>query len=370
MSDIGTLDFDELAIKLLPKGPQYPYGLGKEEKAQFMVAAMSELTHFHAKACEPFGRIIVNRLDDDFRYKDLGSVPFLPVNLFKSVELKSIEDGKIQRILRSSGTSGHEPSKIYLDRVTAKFQTQVLSSLMKFNIDERRRPMAIIDSRNVLRNNSQMSARAAGIAGFSVFGRKPVFCLDEAEKIDLFSLEQAIENSEGEPMLIFGFTYLIWRELVLSGLERSIKFPKGSILLHGGGWKRMVDDEVSPDIFKDTLKKRFGIAKVINYYGMIEQVGSIYFECDLGYLHAPDFSEIIVRDQVSLEVVADGTPGIIQTLSTIQTSYPGHSLLTEDVGIRYGSDTCSCGRLGTFFKILGRLPKSEARGCSDTGSKR
>ena len=370
MSDISALDFDELADKLLPKGPKYPYGLTKEKKEQFMMRAMLELTHFHAKACEPFGRIIGTQLYDDFNYKNLGSVPFLPVNLFKSVELKSIEDDKIQRILRSSGTSGHKPSKIYLDRVTAKFQTQVLSSLMKFNVDERRRSMAIIDSRNVLRNNSQMSARAAGIAGFSVFGRKPVFCLDKTEKIDLSSLEQAIENSDGEPMLIFGFTYLIWRELALSDLESSIKFPEGSILLHGGGWKRMVDDKVSPDIFKDTLKKKFGLTKVINYYGMVEQVGSIYFECDHGYLHAPDFSEIIVRDPSSLEIVADGTPGIIQTLSTIQTSYPGHSLLTEDVGIRYGSDTCSCGRLGTFFKILGRLPKSEVRGCSDTGTKR
>jgi hypothetical protein len=370
LSYIGKLDFDELVVKLFPKGPKYPYGLGKEEKSKFMVGAISELTRFHAEACEPFGRIIANGLEDDFCYKDLSSIPFLPVNLFKSVELKSIEDSKVQRILRSSGTSGHKPSKIYLDSVTAKFQTQALFALMKFNIDESRRPMAIIDSRNVIRNNSQMSARAAGIAGFSIFGRKPVFCLDEAEKIDLPSLEKAIINSEGKPMLIFGFTYLIWRELVLSGLENTIKFPEGSILLHGGGWKRVLDDKVSPDIFKDTLKKRFGISKVINYYGMVEQVGSIYFECDLGYLHAPDFSEIIVRDQVSLEVAVDGAPGIIQTLSTIQTSYPGHSLLTEDVGIRYGSDACPCGRLGTFFKVLGRLPKSEARGCSDTGSKR
>ena len=58
--------------------------------------------------------------------------------------------------------------------------------------------------------------------------------------------------------------------------------------------------------------------------------------------------------------------GIIQTLSILPISYPGHSLLTEDEGILLGEDDCECGRLGKYFKILGRLKNSELRGCSDT----
>ena len=47
-------------------------------------------------------------------------------------------------------------------------------------------------------------------------------------------------------------------------------------------------------------------------------------------------------------------------------SYPGHSLLTEDEGILLGEDDCRCGRLGKYFKIVGRIKNAEIRGCSDT----
>ncbi|MHB8062980.1 MAG: LuxE/PaaK family acyltransferase [Ruminiclostridium sp.] len=50
----------------------------------------------------------------------------------------------------------------------------------------------------------------------------------------------------------------------------------------------------------------------------------------------------------------------------IPRSYPGHALLTEDKGIILGEDDCPCGRFGKYFKVTGRIPKAEIRGCSDT----
>ena len=55
----------------------------------------------------------------------------------------------------------------------------------------------------------------------------------------------------------------------------------------------------------------------------------------------------------------------MQLISLLPTSYPGHNLLTEDEGIIYGKNNCNCKRKGKFFKIIGRLKKSENRGCSD-----
>jgi hypothetical protein len=31
-----------------------------------------------------------------------------------------------------------------------------------------------------------------------------------------------------------------------------------------------------------------------------------------------------------------------------------------------GEDDCPCGRKGKYFKVTGRLPKTQQRGCSDT----
>lgn len=53
-------------------------------------------------------------------------------------------------------------------------------------------------------------------------------------------------------------------------------------------------------------------------------------------------------------------------LSLLPRSYPGHSLLTEDMGVLLGEDDCPCGRLGKYVRVTGRVPKAEVRGCSDT----
>ena len=52
--------------------------------------------------------------------------------------------------------------------------------------------------------------------------------------------------------------------------------------------------------------------------------------------------------------------------SPMAVSYPGHSLLTEDMGAILGVDDCPCGRKGKYFRIDGRIPQAEIRGCSDT----
>jgi hypothetical protein len=105
---------------------------------------------------------------------------------------------------------------------------------------------------------------------------------------------------------------------------------------------------------------------VSNYYGMVEQTGSIYMECEAGRLHASIYSDVVIRRHVDFSVAEIGEPGIIQIVSILPGSYPGHSLLTEDEGVLLGEDDCACGRLGKYFKIVGRLQHAEIRGCSDT----
>ena len=79
----------------------------------------------------------------------------------------------------------------------------------------------------------------------------------------------------------------------------------------------------------------------------------------------PAWAELLVRDPVSLEVVPEGQEGVLQFISPIQTSYPGHSVLTEDVGVLLGVDDCPCGRKGSYFKVIGRAKQAEVRGCGD-----
>ena len=89
-------------------------------------------------------------------------------------------------------------------------------------------------------------------------------------------------------------------------------------------------------------------------------------ECEQDHFHASVYSDVIIRRAVDFSIADVGEKGIVQVLSILPESYPGHSLLTEDEGVLLGEDDCPCGRLGKYFKITGRLKNAEARGCSDT----
>jgi len=123
---------------------------------------------------------------------------------------------------------------------------------------------------------------------------------------------------------------------------------------------------------------------VIDLYGFTEQGGMIYPTCEAGNRHTPIWCEmiyptceagnrhtpiwceVIVRHQTSLEPLGSGESGLMQFITPIQTSYPGHSVLTEDIGQIIGVDDCPCGRRGTTFRITGRANlATEVRGCGD-----
>ena len=102
---------------------------------------------------------------------------------------------------------------------------------------------------------------------------------------------------------------------------------------------------------------------------MAEQLGSVFVECEHGHMHCSNYSDILIRKPQEFSVCQRGERGLIQLLSVLPYSYPGHSILTEDEGIILGEDDCPCGRKGKYFKILGRIKNAELRGCSDTYEK-
>jgi hypothetical protein len=83
-------------------------------------------------------------------------------------------------------------------------------------------------------------------------------------------------------------------------------------------------------------------------------------------LYCPDFDDVLIRNPQTWEEKPVGAPGVIDVVSTLPRSYPGHVLLTEDLGVYNGIDDGDWS--GKHFSVLGSLPKAEARGCSDTFS--
>ena len=113
------------------------------------------------------------------------------------------------------------------------------------------------------------------------------------------------------------------------------------------------------------MRSAFGLTSIHNFYGMVEQIGSIFLEGPDGLLYPPNFADVIIRDPITWQPLPLGQPGIIQMLSLLPTSYPGHSLLTEDVGVIEKIGSGIDGWRGKGLRVIGRVPKAELRGCSD-----
>lgn len=343
-----------------------PYHLIQSEKERNLLRKLNELSNFHNEHCENYSNMMY-KSNQQLQASKIEEVPYLPVQLFKLLDLKSISDEEIVKVLTSSGTTGQQVSKIYLDKKTATEQTRALIKIMKPILGDKRLPMVILDTKSVLKNRKSFSARGAGILGFANFGYKPFYALNDDMSIDIKGLQNYLEKYKGQRILLFGFTFMIWQYIFKESLEKNIflDFSNG-VLIHGGGWKKLKDEAVSSKEFNRSLYHQFGIKEVHNYYGMVEQVGSIFLECSEGYLHAPSYADIIIRNPITFETVPFNKQGLIQVVSELPNSYPGHSILTEDLGTIRGLDDCNCGWKGKYFTVEGRIPKAEVRGCSDT----
>lgn len=347
-----------------------PYSLSSAEKNKLLTERLLELTKLHQEKCPEYAQILDAIGFDASSVKSYKALPFLPVRLFKELSLKSIPDGEVVKTMTSSGTTGQSVSKIYLDRNTSTNQQKTMVKIVSEFTGSSRMPMIIIDCPSVIKNRAMFSARGAGILGFSIFGSKKIYALDDDMKLDVEGLKEFLATHKGQKILLFGFTFMIWQHFykeLLRLKDEGVSFDLyNGILIHGGGWKKLISEAVSHDEFHKRLKDVCGLQHIHDYYGMVEQTGCIYMECECGHLHASIFSDVITRRPLDFSECNIGEKGIIQVVSTIPESYPGHSLLTEDEGVILGEDDCPCGRKGKYFRIEGRLKNAEIRGCSDT----
>jgi|TARA_B100000787_G_scaffold168099_1_gene156192 phenylacetate-coenzyme A ligase PaaK-like adenylate-forming protein len=341
-----------------------PFGLKKIKKSIFFDKNFKKIMNFHSSKSTLFKKLSTQLFTSYNKNSKLNAYPFIPIRLFKEHELKSIGTKDIYRILNSSGTSG-SLSKIFLDKDNSKNQIKVLNRIASEFLGNERLPMLVVDKKNTNSLKTSFSAREAGISGFAMFGKDLTYALDEDMNIDYGKINIFLKKYKDKKFIIYGFTSIIWEYLVKKINKKKLSgYLSNALILHGGGWKKLAQENISNISFKKKIKEQLNIDNIINYYGMVEQTGSIFFECVHGFFHTSVFSEIIIRD-INFSSVENNKEGMIQLLSLIPSSYPGNSILTEDLGIIIGEDNCKCGRLGKYFLVNGRIADAELRGCSD-----
>jgi len=355
-----------------------PYTLGSEQRCKRLLELLKAEIAYACERHSAYANYIAHWPIDFRNAERIADLPYLPVGVFKAnPPLSLVTSEKVKRTLSSSATTGQVPSRIVLDAATSRRMGKGALTIVRDFIGPARRPYLVIDTPENLAAQGQIGARGAAIQALRSFATEIVCCIepvpDGGSHLDVDRLLASAAQWKDSEVLVYGFTYVIWTQFIQTLKQRGIQLnlPNARIL-HSGGWKRLQQLAVTREAFNRDVASVFGCptTSVIDYYGMVENVGVIYPDCEYGNKHVPAFAEIMVRDPLTLEPVKPGEKGLIQVCSVLPTSFPGFLLLTEDTAELISDEGCPCGRKGPSFRFAGRVPKAEIRGCGNLESTR
>jgi len=346
----------------LPFDPENPYGPRSE--AGFL-AEMNALTRAHLAGCPEYARIW-----PDFGEADSPeNLPWLHVGLFKHIEFRTRGEGiRHERTLKSSATTSGVSSLVTLDRASSELQSASTQAIFRNFVGDRIRPLLVLDSSRSLLTRGEVSARIAAALSLRPLASEIHFLLEDAEdpgSLKWDALAGQLRNQDD--LLVYGFTWILWLawgSAEMPGEIRELLAGKRIHFVHSGGWKKLEDLKVDRQTFDGRLLSGLHPdSRVVDFYGLVEQVGIIYPLCEAGFRHVPAWADVLVRDPWTLDSLV-GQPGQLQLMNTLARGAPYHNVLTEDLG-RIVAGDCPCGRSGKRFELLGRVPKAEVRGCAN-----
>jgi hypothetical protein len=337
---------------------------GERDDAR-LLADLNAVTQHHLAGCAPYARI----WPDAAPAERFDQVPYVHVGVFKHLDLRT-EGASVrhQRTLLSSATTSGQSSRIALDNESARLQSQSSYAILADFVGTRQRPLLVLDSARGLRQQGALSARIAAAMSLQPLATDMSFLLESSEDLEHVKWETLLRAlAQHDDLLVYGFTYVLWlafsQERVPAEVRRAMR-GKRIHFVHSGGWKRLEALSVSRERFDaDLLEGLDPESRVVDYYGLVEQVGVVYPLCAEGFRHVPVWAAVIVRETATLRSLVE-EPGQLQLMNPLAWGAPYHSVLTEDVG-RIVAGQCACGRSGPRFEFLGRLPKAETRGCAN-----
>jgi len=173
-----------------------------------------------------------------------------------------------------------------------------------------------------------------------------------------FNFQKAKNNLEklskkGKPIIILGNYGSLHKFLYefKNQSKNKLSLPEDSCILLLTDILKPKNLDFSVSDIKSSLNKTFAVPgnKIRNIYFKMEH-GLFYISCKAENYHIPTFSRVLIRNPVTMDIVPEEEVGFIQLLTPIIESYPGHSLLTSDIGSV--KSQCECGYKGKVFKVL------------------
>lgn len=289
-------------------------------------------------------------------------LPPVPARAFRERGL--VSRGPAEAIFRTSGTTGGGMERgehrvpdlsLYHAALLPNFEAHLLP-------DGARLPMLSLIPSPLEVPDSSLSHMIGVVASELAPGAR--YFVDRNGKLDERGLRSALREAEdaGDPVLVVGtaFAFVHLLDALAADGTRS-RLPAGSRVMETGGFKGRTRTVPREELL-ESIRLRLGVppARIVNEYGMTELLSQFYEPVLSGgaRLHRPPpWVRTRVLDPATLEALPPGREGLLCHFDLANLGSVC-CLLTEDLGVEPSEPE------GDGFRVLGRNPGAEPRGCS------
>lgn len=310
-------------------------------ESEFNALALEQFSYqFHN--CPVYHEFCLHLHKTDKNVKDITSIPFLPIEFFKTKKIIG-RGRKPEIIFTSSGTAGHGVSQhhvaeisIYHESFLRAFQ-HFYGSISDYCI------LALLPS-YLERQGSSLIYMVSTLIEKSKHPESGFYLNDlaalRAKLIDLDKQERKI--------LLIGVSFALLDLIEMSSLNLS-----NTIVMETGGMKGRRRELVREELH-DKLKKGFGVTEVHSEYGMTELLSQAYSGGE-GIFTSPPWMKILTRDtEDPLLFTAQGRNGGLNVID-LANVHSCSFIATQDLGKTHKDRS---------FEVIGRFDHSDIRGCN------
>jgi phenylacetate-coenzyme A ligase PaaK-like adenylate-forming protein len=279
---------------------------------------------------------------DPKKITGLDSIPFLPIQFFKSHTVLS-DDAAAEEIFTSSGTTGSSPSKHFVtDR--SVYESSFRQTFQEFYGDIKDYVVLALLPSYLERKGSSLIYMAQD---FITQSKHPEsgFYLNELD--DLSAKLQQLDNSS-KKVLLLGVSFAL-----LDLIEHKNFQLNNTFVMETGGMKGRRKEMIREELHAH-LKKGFGVDKIHSEYGMTEMLSQAYSQGE-GIFKCPPLLGVQIRDTENpfqtLKYGKSGGLNIIDLANINSCSF----IATQDLAGKTGQNK---------FQVLGRFDQSDLRGCN------
>lgn len=314
-----------------------------------------------------YGAFVRGRGIDPDAVEEWRAFPPVPTAAFRELPLVTGTPGPEALVFRTSGTTGGrerrgehhvaDPS-IYHASLLGPFRRALLPDGARLPVGALLAPPSLVPDSS-LGHMVQVVMERLSAPGGGWF-------VDGAGALDEPGFRALLEGAvaTGTPLLLVGtaFAWVHWMDRMDDrGLRLSL--PHGTRIMETGGFKGRSRSVPRGELY-DGLSRRLGVPlrAIVNEYGMTELLSQFYEPVLSGEVPAepgeryhvgPSWVRTRVLHPETLAEVPDGEEGLLchVDLANVRSVM---AVLTSDLGVRTGNG----------FRVLGRAPGAEPRGCS------